>query len=138
MDSLVSAHILANCLLAGPLAERTRVLITHQLNILPYVDEVIVVEAGKITERGTYRDILDAGGALSKLLQEYGSEVVPVKQKGEDFNQRYGAGNNASSKELPTKLVQGDERETGAVSRYVKCLWRVNRLITVLRQRCLR
>jgi len=122
VDSRVSAHILENCLLAGPLAERTRVLITHQLHVLPYVDEVIFVEAGKITERGTYRSILDAGGAMSKLLQEYGSDAVPAEQKGEEFRQNDDQGNDYSSKEPPTKLVQGDERETGAVSRYVNYL----------------
>jgi len=123
VDSHVAKHILQNCLLAGPLSEKTRVLVTHQLYVLPYVDEVIFVEEGKITERGTYRDLLAAGGEFSKLLEEYGSEEAQVEEKEDEQEKQEEKKDDkkeAAVKGSPTKLVQGDERETGAVSRYVR------------------
>ncbi|KAH7339705.1 P-loop containing nucleoside triphosphate hydrolase protein [Rhizoctonia solani] len=91
VDSHVSKHILENCLLSGPLADKTRILVTHQLHVLPYVDEVIFMDNGRIVERGTYSDLVAAGGQFSQLVAEY--DGTPA-----------------------AKLMQGDERSTGAVS----------------------
>jgi ATP-binding cassette subfamily C (CFTR/MRP) protein 1 len=43
-----------NCLLSGPLSHCTRVLVTHSLSALPYVDYIYVLDNGRIVEQGTY------------------------------------------------------------------------------------
>ncbi|KAG9103477.1 hypothetical protein FRC06_010585, partial [Ceratobasidium sp. 370] len=117
VDSHVSKHILENCLLSGPLAGKTRILVTHQLHVLPYVDEVIYMDNGRITERGTYADLVAAGGQFSQLVAEYGvGKDTEMKQAGKD-EAAVADGAKAKEADAPaTKLMQGDERTTGAVS----------------------
>ena len=54
VDAHVGKHILQKCFLSGPLSTRTRILATHALHILPFVDYVYVLEHGAIVELGTY------------------------------------------------------------------------------------
>lgn len=54
VDSYVGKAILDNCLLNGPLADKTRVLVTHSLHVLDKTDYIYVMENGHITEQGTY------------------------------------------------------------------------------------
>jgi ABC-type bacteriocin/lantibiotic exporter with double-glycine peptidase domain len=54
VDAHVGKHILENCLVKGPLANRTRVLATHALSALSRVDYIYVLDKGEIMEQGTY------------------------------------------------------------------------------------
>ncbi|MFC4495519.1 thiol reductant ABC exporter subunit CydD [Streptomyces ovatisporus] len=47
---------------------RTTVLITHRLQGLDAVDEVVVLDGGRTVERGTYRELAAAGGPFSRML----------------------------------------------------------------------
>lgn len=46
----------------------TLVVIAHRLETLKPADEIIVLEAGRLVERGTYAELEAAGGAFSHLL----------------------------------------------------------------------
>jgi energy-coupling factor transporter ATP-binding protein EcfA2 len=54
VDAHVGKAIMENCLLSGPLSHCTRVLVTHSLSALPYVDYIYVLDDGRIVEQGTY------------------------------------------------------------------------------------
>ena len=54
VDAYVGKHIFENCLLDGPLANRTRILVTHALHFLDRADYLYVMDNGKITEQGTF------------------------------------------------------------------------------------
>ena len=54
VDAHVGRDILEQCLLRGPLADRTRVLVTHALHVLWHTDYMYVMEGGAVTEEGTY------------------------------------------------------------------------------------
>ena len=54
VDAYVGKSILDHCLLEGPLANRTRILVTHSLHVLDKVDYIYVMENGSIIEQGTY------------------------------------------------------------------------------------
>jgi ABC-type bacteriocin/lantibiotic exporter with double-glycine peptidase domain len=49
---------------------RTTVLITHRLAGLEEVDEVLVLVAGRVTERGTHDELVAAGGQYAELWQQ--------------------------------------------------------------------
>lgn len=49
---------------------RCVLLITHRLEGLEHVDEIVVLEAGEVTERGTHTDLLHAGGRYASLWWE--------------------------------------------------------------------
>lgn len=48
---------------------RTTVLITHRLAGLEAVDEVVVMDAGRIVQRGPYTDLAAVEGPLSRMLE---------------------------------------------------------------------
>ena len=54
VDSHVGKRLLDNCLLRGPLADKTRVLVTHALHVLDKTDYIYVMNEGVIVEQGTY------------------------------------------------------------------------------------
>ena len=54
VDAYVGKAILEHCLLNGPLADRTRILVTHALHVLDKTDYIYVMDDGVITEEGTY------------------------------------------------------------------------------------
>ena len=54
VDAYVGKAILENCPLKGPLADRTRILVTHALHVLDKTDYIYVMDGGVIIEQGTY------------------------------------------------------------------------------------
>jgi len=54
LDAYVAQEIVDNCILNGPLAGRTRVLVTHALHVLDKADYIYVMDDGVIIEQGTY------------------------------------------------------------------------------------
>lgn len=51
-------------------------LVTHALHILPEVDYIYSVEAGRIVEEGTFPELMSAKGAFSELVREFGGDHV--------------------------------------------------------------
>jgi ABC-type multidrug transport system fused ATPase/permease subunit len=46
---------------------KTALLITHRLVGLEQVDEILVMDSGRIVERGTHGDLVAAGGLYRRL-----------------------------------------------------------------------
>ncbi|KAI0746725.1 multidrug resistance-associated ABC transporter [Daedaleopsis nitida] len=124
VDSHVGKKLLDRCLLHGPLADKTRVLVTHALHVLDKTDYIYVMDEGAIVEQGTYADLMVNGNMLSRLMEEHGSmdkqeddaeahaaeEVQPGKPK------RKGSLAVAPVQKTTQALMQDEERLTGAVS----------------------
>ena len=49
------------------LANRTSLVIAHRLSTIRDADQILVIEAGRVTERGTHEELLAAGGLYSEL-----------------------------------------------------------------------
>ncbi len=66
------------------MAGRTTLLITHRLIGLETMDEILVLQAGRIVERGQPHDLLQAGGLYCRLLalqqQELAGELPPTPE----------------------------------------------------------
>ncbi|KAL3972079.1 growth differentiation factor 15 [Sarotherodon galilaeus] len=75
VDSNVGKHLFEKVI--GPngiLKNKTRILVTHGISFLPYVDEIVVLENGVISEVGSYEILRASGGAFSKFLDTYAKE----------------------------------------------------------------
>jgi ABC-type phosphate transport system ATPase subunit len=57
VDAHVGKAIFENCI-RDQLRDKTRVLVTHQLQYLADVDQIIVLKDGRIVEMGTYHDLM--------------------------------------------------------------------------------
>ncbi|WP_285507842.1 ABC transporter ATP-binding protein [Actinokineospora sp. NBRC 105648] len=65
LDSTSEAAVQAA--LAEALAGRTALVIAHRLSTIRAADQILVVEAGEVVERGTHDDLLAAGGRYAEL-----------------------------------------------------------------------
>ena len=50
---------------------QTRVLVTHSISCLPEVDNIIVLVDGRVSEMGTYKQLLQQDGAFAEFLRNY-------------------------------------------------------------------
>ncbi|THA25208.1 ABC transporter ATP-binding protein [Streptomyces sp. RKND-216] len=60
--------------LAEALADRTSVVIAHRLSTVRAADQILVLEEGRIVERGTHAELLDLGGRYEELYRTQFSE----------------------------------------------------------------
>jgi ATP-binding cassette subfamily B protein len=49
------------------MADRTSVLLTHRFNALDRVDQIYVLQEGRIVEQGTHRELCDRGGVYADM-----------------------------------------------------------------------
>ncbi|XP_077843266.1 multidrug resistance-associated protein 1 isoform X14 [Macaca mulatta] len=74
VDAHVGKHIFENVIgPKGMLKNKTRILVTHSMSYLPQVDVIIVMSGGKISEMGSYQELLARDGAFAEFLRTYAS-----------------------------------------------------------------
>ena len=79
VDSHVGKHIFHHVISNnGLLADKTRVLVTHGVTYLPKTDHIIVMKDGKISEQGSYDELLSQKGEFAHFLVEYMTETGKV------------------------------------------------------------
>ncbi|XP_055546953.1 multidrug resistance-associated protein 1-like [Wyeomyia smithii] len=76
VDAHVGKHIFEKVIgPQGMLVGRSRLLVTHGISFLPYVDEIFVMKDGEISESGTYKQLLDQKGAFAEFLSQHIQEL---------------------------------------------------------------
>ncbi|KAJ7036806.1 multidrug resistance-associated ABC transporter [Mycena alexandri] len=117
VDSFVGKAILEDCILHGPLADRTRILVTHALHVLDKADYIYVMDNGTIKEEGTYETLMKEGVVFSRLMEDYGNlDEEEAVVKGEKAPVVADEKEEVDLKKGQVALMQTEERMTGAVS----------------------
>ena len=84
VDSHVSKKLFNKILSSesGLLRQKTRLLVTNNLNILPMVDEIYVLSEGEITESGKYNELIESNGKFSDFVKQFSNTTQdgPSKQ----------------------------------------------------------
>jgi ABC-type bacteriocin/lantibiotic exporter with double-glycine peptidase domain len=52
---------------------------THKFNLLPLFDEIIVMERGRVVERGALSELIERGGRFATMWSEYAGSQATVK-----------------------------------------------------------
>ncbi|KAM9837505.1 ATP-binding cassette sub-family C member 3 isoform 2-T2 [Aulostomus maculatus] len=77
VDAHVAKHIFDNLLgPEGALMGKTRILVTHGISFLPQVDNILVMVDGRVSEMGSYQELLQQNGAFAEFLRNYALEDV--------------------------------------------------------------
>jgi len=71
-------ELLVQHALAKLLAGRTSLVIAHRLSTIRAADEVLVLDAGRVVERGSHHDLLRRRGCYFDLYQQQFAEMVPA------------------------------------------------------------
>ncbi|XP_058074502.1 ABC transporter C family member 3-like isoform X2 [Magnolia sinica] len=67
VDAHTGTHLFKECLL-GILGSKTVIYVTHQVEFLPSSDLILVMRDGRITQAGSYNDILSLGTDFMELV----------------------------------------------------------------------
>jgi ATP-binding cassette subfamily C (CFTR/MRP) protein 1 len=120
VDSHVSACLIERCILGTEgFGKKTRILVTHHLEVLPRADLILVMEGGHIKQKGTYADLVATPGLLQSLMEEFGSQYTDSRDTETEEAEDHGDKDlNASPKNRVTrrvpqgKLIMDEERNT--------------------------
>jgi ATP-binding cassette subfamily C (CFTR/MRP) protein 1 len=150
LDANVGHHLLHHCILSGPLAHRTRILVTHHLDVLPKADWIIMMDSvdneGRISQQGTYavsigpplasarltsEQLLAEAGPFRTLIKDFGSvsdarKTEPIGDD-PDFEGAAATTTTQAQPKTGTRLMLDEERLTGEVqwstyTRYLKAV----------------
>ena len=124
LDAGVGKALFFNAIV-GALSGKTRILVTHALHFLPYADNIILMDEGRITEQGTYEQLkARPDGAFARLIREFGSEDQLEEQDEieEGAIERALPGKNFNRADMVAKgtahqLMQAEERNSGALKK---------------------
>ncbi len=62
------------------MANRTSIVIAHRLSTIVRADQILVLDHGRIIERGTHNKLLSLGGKYTRLCQQSLLESSPLRQ----------------------------------------------------------
>ncbi|GMT07512.1 hypothetical protein PENTCL1PPCAC_29686 [Pristionchus entomophagus] len=89
VDAHVGKHIFENVISSstGLLKNTTRVLVTHGIHFLKHCDRVIVMKDGKVSESGTYKELLERQGPFSEFIEEFLIEEATKRGRSVSFGE---------------------------------------------------
>ncbi|KAF9436584.1 hypothetical protein BGZ76_003536 [Entomortierella beljakovae] len=83
VDAHVGKSLWEDCVLKE-LSKKTRIIATHQLHVLKDVDYVVCLNHGRISEQGTFQDLMaDTKGHFHSLMKQYGGAHHEQDEEGE-------------------------------------------------------
>eukprot|EP01127_Copromyxa_protea_P010841 TRINITY_DN2685_c0_g2_i4.p1 TRINITY_DN2685_c0_g2~~TRINITY_DN2685_c0_g2_i4.p1 ORF type:complete len:931 (+),score=213.14 TRINITY_DN2685_c0_g2_i4:1731-4523(+) len=124
VDVHVGKAIFHNCI-CGALKEKTRVLVTHQLQFLHKCDKIILLENGRITNVGSYDELMSGSIQFNELISKH------VFHDEEEENEEVGVTHHEPEvehkEEEEGKLMVEEEKSAGGVvgtvySKYFKSM----------------
>uniref|UniRef100_A0A9J7XYZ3 ATP-binding cassette, sub-family C (CFTR/MRP), member 3 n=1 Tax=Cyprinus carpio carpio TaxID=630221 RepID=A0A9J7XYZ3_CYPCA len=119
VDAHVAKHIFDKVIgPEGALKGKTRILVTHGISFLPQVDNILVMVDGRVSEMGSYQDLLKQNGAFAEFLRNYSLEdIIEDDELGCPISlERKHPESPTEKKELKVdKLIQAETTETGRV-----------------------
>ena len=68
VDTYTESEILRR--LRGVMRERTSIVVAHRISTVRGADQIIVLAAGRIVERGTHQELLERGSYYPELYQK--------------------------------------------------------------------
>ena len=87
VDTYTEAEILKR--LRGVMRERTSIVVAHRISTVKDADEILVLDDGRIAERGTHRDLLERKGLYAAMYRrQLLEEELEVDEEQSDHDRR--------------------------------------------------
>ncbi|CAI9259815.1 unnamed protein product [Lactuca saligna] len=78
VDAHTAATLFNDCVMTA-LREKTVILVTHQVEFLSEVDNILVMEDGEITQSGLYNELIKAGTAFEQLVNAHKNVITELE-----------------------------------------------------------
>ena len=101
VDANVGQKIMENCIIKY-LQGKTRIIVTHALNYLKYMDKILYMKSGKIEWIGNYQEIQN---------QPFYSKLLIEKDLNKNINEEYSDNNSYDTIEVNDKIVKLTKEE---------------------------
>ncbi|CBI35971.3 unnamed protein product, partial [Vitis vinifera] len=75
VDAHTAAILFNDCVMAA-LRHKTVMLVTHQVEFLSQVEKILVLEGGRITQSGSYEELLTTGTAFEQLVNAHKNAIT--------------------------------------------------------------
>jgi len=87
VDTYTEAEILRR--LRGVMRERTSIVVAHRISTVKDADEILVLDDGRISERGTHRELLERNGLYAQMYRrQLIEEELEVDEEREEHEKR--------------------------------------------------
>ncbi|CAH1101572.1 unnamed protein product [Psylliodes chrysocephalus] len=127
VDIHVSRVLYEECI-NGFLANKTRILVTHQVHYLKNADHIIILNNGRIENEGTFNELASSENLYAKLLtsepeineEEKQKQIEHIKYS-RQISKRSRKSSNLSimsTKSIVESIVEGDDEDSGEDEEY--------------------
>lgn len=113
VDAKVGNILFYRCIKDGLLKDKTRILVTHQLAIVPFVDYVVVLRNGRISEQGTYQQLMAKKTSFAEMMVRFIKEDSKKTNQIEDDESTEIVESSSSSEESSVDEPAFEENSTG-------------------------
>jgi ATP-binding cassette subfamily B protein len=87
VDTYTEAEILRR--MRGVMHDRTSIVVAHRISTVKDADEILVLDGGRIVERGSHRDLLEHGGLYAQMYRrQLLEEELEVDEEREEHDKR--------------------------------------------------
>lgn len=119
LDNLAQAKVTAAMNALGA----TRIIVAHRLSTIESADRILVIDAGRVVEEGTYDELMARNGEFSELARRdltgsdgdqdgagLGEDALPTSDSAISKNPKQGASASASAKESASESAKESGR----------------------------
>ena len=100
VDTYTESEILKR--LRGVMRERTSIVVAHRISTVKDADEILVLDDGRIGERGTHRELLERGGLYAAMYRrQLLEEELEVDEEQSEHEKRVRSGADPSDQTPP-------------------------------------
>src|SRR5438067_6963339 len=106
VDTYTEAEILRR--LRGVMRERTSIVVAHRISTVKDADEILVLDDGRVAERGTHQSLLERNGIYAQMYRrQLLEEELDVDTEKEEHERRVKASEEAAPQSFRTRLGGG-------------------------------
>ncbi|MGH2449841.1 MAG: ABC transporter ATP-binding protein [Candidatus Limnocylindria bacterium] len=112
VDTYTEAEILRR--MRGVMRERTSIVVAHRISTVKDADEILVLDDGRIVERGTHRELLEVGGLYAQMYRrQLLEEELEVDEEQSEHERRVRAETREELEYRPRQRGTGGEPNLG-------------------------
>lgn len=106
VDTFTESEILRR--LRGVLQERTSIIVAHRISTVKDADEILVLDEGRIVERGTHLELLERNGIYAQMYRrQLLEEELDVDTERDEHERRVKAAEESTPTRFRTRLGGG-------------------------------